>query len=646
MIFDQRRKYSQVLNFLPGFIILMFGALALYSSLLMVELVSDLREFVPKHLNGSSFSKEVNQKELWLYFSIIMVSVSGFVLVVLNSTKLVHLKQINDEKDKIVETLESRLSALEVAQEGIFIVDSNGLMSYMNKSLFIINGLNLSDRDRYIGKDWLSIFSSSDRESLEENILADFNRTGCWIGDFSMYRPDNSVIHVDFSITILPDGGLIGSIQDVSERYDAEKKKKEMEEQFYQAQKMEAIGRLAGGIAHDFNNILAAMNGYAEFLKDDLEENTQQHEFADNILKAGLQARSLVDQMLAFSRTRERECESLDLIVPVSEAMTMLKATLSENIELHSNFLIPYAPIVGSPTQMSQLVMNLCVNAMDAMEGKKGEINVTIEKVIAEDSGHDEYIRDDLPNPKETPSFRIIDGDSGQTKLFLGHMATDQYYVKLSVCDTGMGMSRIIMEHIFEPFFTTKSVDKGTGLGLATVHGIVVSHQGFLVIDTVLGKGTRFDLFFPLSENVSNVEVEKKKETNTGKVKSSAQKHILLIEDQENVRLMVLELLRRMGYKTSYAVSGLDGLDIIRENPESFDLVITDYNMPKMTGLEMIEQIYLDLPDLPFILLSGYSEDRMRDIINDHKAIKAIVRKPVSREVISAKISAILGKDT
>ncbi len=641
MLLD-KYKYSKILNFLPVLIILIFGMLALHYSVLMINLTGRLLEFIPDIFNSEKLSEMLNKQSSWLYWSVMAVGFSGFILVVLNSSKLTQLKSLNEEKNHIVETLEMRLSALEVAQEGIFIVDNKGFISYMNKSLYLINGLDLDERNKYIGKEWLSIFSDDDRLSIEKNILSEFSVKGVWVGDFSMFKPDGSIIYVDLSLTILPDGGLIGTIEDITEKHKAESEKKAFEEQFYQAQKMEAIGRLAGGIAHDFNNILAAMNGYAEFLKDDLPDDSDQYKFADNILQAGAQARDLVDQMLAFSRTSESESKALDLIVPVSEAITMIQATMSKSVGINQDFSIPYAPILGNSTQISQLIMNLCVNAMDAMEDDGGALNIDITKIDINDLEYNNFIRDDLPNPKDSPIFRIEDISPSHTRLFLGHLAKNQDYVMLRVSDSGMGMSRIIMEHIFEPFFTTKPVDKGTGLGLSTVHGIIVSHKGFMVINSTLGKGTSFDIYFPLSEeirDVKNIVNEELLEKHT----ISSKKHILLVEDQENVRSMIILLLERLGYEVSHAVNGLDALDMVRENPEQFDLIITDYNMPEMTGLEMAQQVHLDLPDIPFIMLSGYSQDSVREIIDGHAAIKTVIRKPVSRDILSTKIQAVLG---
>ncbi|PCI56079.1 MAG: hypothetical protein COB36_04630 [Alphaproteobacteria bacterium] len=609
--------------------------------------VHGLQRVVLTSFKKKGFSEDIERKEKWLYWSVIAMGLSGFILIVLNSEKLGELKRVNSERIHAMETLKNRLSALDMAQDGILIIDKEDNLSYINKSLCRINGIDIEKRSQFIGKSWLDIFSNSDREIIEEEILPALIEEGHWKGPFSLYRSDNSVIYADISFTELPDGGVIGTIQDVSDQQKAEDEKKVLEEQFYQAQKMEAIGRLAGGIAHDFNNILAAMNGYTEFLIEDLENMPEQQAFARNILQAGLQARNLVDQMLAFSRRGDSTLEPLDIVESVSEAVSMLRATLSKTIELRDNFQISDVWITGNATQISQLVMNLCVNARDAMEDEHGYLDIEIKQQKAEEIEDSGTLQEELSNPKDTPTYRIIDLEAGHSKLILGHLAKHKSYVKLSVRDTGSGMSRVIMERIFEPFFTTKAVDKGTGLGLATVLGIVAIHQGFMVIDSILGQGTCFNLYFPLPDDVGKRKASEKE--SVIKIDPSTKNksvHILLVEDQENVRGAIEEVLRRIGYDVSSVNSGLEGLDIIRENPTRYDLILTDHNMPKMTGLELAQQVHLDFPDLPFILLSGYSEDKLTEIINGHPAIKATLHKPVSREGLKDCIQRVLGKRT
>ena len=636
-----KNQCSNIINFLPGLIILVFGMFALYSSLLLMEGYANLSAH-SVYLHKDVFLEDLSTKEQWLYWSVIAIGLSGFVLAVLNASKLSRLNRMNQEKVKTLNTFENHLSALEMARDGVLIVEGNGDLSYANKSLFNIAGISPDSREQFIGKSWFELFSVSDKEHIEEEILPLLDEDGYWFGNFSMYRLDNSVLFTEFSLTRLPDGGLVGTIQDISEKRRAEDEKKDLEEQFYQAQKMEAVGRLAGGIAHDFNNILAAMNGYAEFLVDDLEEGTSEHKFAHNILQAGMQARGLVDQMLAFSRRGSTACKPLDLVSCVRESISMLQATLPKTVELNENLQLDQAPISGSSTQISQTVMNLCVNAQDAMEDTHGSLEIALEHIqLTKLNMPSSIVQESLPAVEDTPLCRIDDIEAGRTRLLLGHLAKGQDYVRLRIRDTGEGMSRQIMEHVFEPFFTTKPVGKGTGLGLATVHGIIVNHRGLMMIDSRLGKGTCFDLYFPLIEDVKEVQVRESEEKESIK-KTGGEKHILLVEDQAEVRDVVMTMLNRLGYEASFAESGLDGIDMVRENPDLYDLIISDHNMPKMTGFEMIEQIHLDLPDLPVILLSGYSDEGLQDMIKEHPAIKTILRKPVSRSVLGDEIEKIL----
>ena len=200
-------------------------------------------------------------------------------------------------------------------------------------------------------------------------------------------------------------------------------------------------------------------------------------------------------------------------------------------------------------------------------------------------------------------------------------------------------MSKAVMEHVFEPFFTTKPVEKGTGLGLSTVHGVISAHRGALKIDSALGQGTRFELYFPLSE-------EEQGEQNAEEMQmiNDGGQNILLVEDQDNVREMTTRMLERLGYEVATATNGLEAMDMLRKMPNYFHLVITDQNMPKMTGIELIEQAYIDHPDLPFILLSGYSEQKLQDIIQEHPSVRAILRKPIAKADLETKLAQVLGE--
>lgn len=615
-----------------------------------IQEIHESLENIVRNYNPAQEEKVVQimrQREMWLYWSVLAIGFSGFLLVVLNSDKLRRLKRVNDEKKQTLETLRSRLAAMEASRDGIAIVGRDGNLNYMNNALMKIHKISEEDAYSYIGQPWEKLYTQKGieeilegRKKVQENAKQALREKGYWLGESPIDIKDGEVVNVELSLTTLPDGGFIGTVRDISDRKKMEDERKNLENQFYQAQKMEAIGRLAGGIAHDFNNILAAMNGYAEFLIDDLEEKSPQHQFAVNILQAGRQARDLVDQMLAFSRRKESSKDTLDLTTPIHETLSMLKATLPKTIEVLPNIKISSAPIKGNSNQIAQVIMNLCVNARDAIESDHGELKVDLDIVSSSEFNDPDVLVGNISEYKETPPIKFDEPSPGRTRLFLGQMIKETDYVRLGVEDTGCGMSKIIMERIFEPFFTTKPVDKGTGLGLSTVHGVVSGHKGAMIVDSTLGKGTRFELFFPLAESAARVQSGDESESAVVGDRKSGR--ILIVEDQSEVRDMLLTMLERLGYEAASCHTGLEALDVLRENPGAFDLVLTDHNMPKMTGLELAQQVSYDFPDMPFILLSGYSEQKMRDLMAENPAIKAILRKPIAKNQLAQKIQSVL----
>lgn len=599
-----------------------------------------LHEGFMKKDSGEEPAREIKIRQSTLYWSIIAMALTGFLLAILNGSKLQALHKANKDKQNNLATLKSHLAALESARDGIIIIDSNGSLSYINKAMAIMHGLSTNEADRMVGGDWRNIYSDSDLYLLEENIIPELRSKGYWRGDFVMTNMRGDTVYTEMSLTSLPDGGFIGTTQDVTEQRKSESEKKDLEAQFYQAQKMEAIGQLAGGVAHDFNNILAAMLGYAEFLEEDLEEGTSHKRFASNIIKAGHQAKELVEQILAFSRRSSTEKQRMNILDAVDETVSMLRASLPKTIEIETNVALKEAPIDANPTQIAQLIMNLCVNARDAMDDSHGTLEIDVDEVYSDEFPFPQAIDLDLPDPKGVPPVYLEDGEAGQTILVLNHVAKGYKYIHLRVKDSGTGMSRIIMERIFEPFFTTKPVDKGTGLGLATVHGVIAGHSGAMIVDSTLGKGTSFDLYFLKSDEIENRKKEEEYiiETRTNKNKAK----ILLVEDQEDVRDMTLCMLERLGYEAESCESGIQGLEIIREKGREFDLVVTDHNMPKMTGLEMIRQAHLECPDLPFIVLSGYAQEKLEAISKSHEAVKFVLRKPIKADELKRIIETVL----
>jgi len=641
---------SKVQGILFAILIFVAGAMALYMSHSLVGSYQHLDSLYDLRVHDLQSDKgfvhelieidnEITVKKYLFYASVITFIFVTFINVILNAVKMRSLQMGAREHNKVMQRLQMHLVAMEYSFDGILMVDSNGCILYMNP--VVTDLLGIKNKEEVTGDDWLDLFSSSSCQRMEDHILLHLRQEGSWQGEEALVTKAGEEIHVELALVMLADGAFVVIMRDASKRLQAEKEKADMQDQFFQAQKMEAIGRMAGGIAHDFNNILAAMNGYAEFLIEDLEEDSPTHGFAVNILQAGRQAKELIDQMLSFSRHKAGNIQSLDLSDSLHEVYSMLEASLPKMIDIRRHKDITGAYISGNAVQISQVLMNLCINARDAMEDQRGELAFSLRIVDAEEYASQGLLAERPLEEGGVPGIRISNLEIGRTMLTLNQVLENRRYVSLCISDTGSGMSRNVMEHIFEPFFTTKPVDKGTGLGLSTVHGVLISHNGAAIVDSTIGKGTSFELLFPLdvtSNPVREIEIESHGEADV----ITENIMILVVEDQEDVRSVMLNMIGRMGYEAEGCETGLEALSVLRENPGVFDLVITDHNMPKMTGMELAYQTSLENPDMPFILLSGYSEKELLDIMEENKSIYALLRKPVSREVMQHKIQSVL----
>lgn len=294
------RRYSHVFLFLPGLVILAMGMLALHTTVKLgseYEVLNhyyntlsahyaDLKNTAAEHTMASQIENVITYKRQ-LYWAVIAMGLTGFLLLIVNADHLQKLVRINREKQDDLKLLSQRLAAIEASFEGIAIVDPEGRLTYMNKALLDVYGVPQEQADEFIGKSWFELYTPENREYIKEYVMPIFEREGFWHDTTKILRLDGKAITAHVSMTRLEDGGFVGTARDVTEAEKMSAEKKQMEHQLSQAQKMEAVGRLAGGIAHDFNNILAAINGYAEFLAEDLPEESPQKTFADNILKAG-----------------------------------------------------------------------------------------------------------------------------------------------------------------------------------------------------------------------------------------------------------------------------------------------------------------------------------------------------------------------
>ncbi len=418
-----------------------------------------------------------------------------------------------------------------------------------------------------------------------------------------------------FILTLQPITGL-GYVNayglDITNWKKAEKEKMDLELQLGQKQKMEAVGTLAGGIAHDFNNILSALQGYTELSLDDLPADNPVRDNLEQILTCTNRATKLVKQILTFSRKNEQEQEKEPVLVSsiVKEVLGMLRSSLPTTIRICRKINTETSKVLANPTQIHQVLLNLCTNASHAMGQTPGTLEVSLDDVHFE----------------------------SQTRIGDEHLE-EGCYVKLSVSDTGCGMEPEILKRIFEPFFTTKKLNEGTGLGLPVVHGIVKSHGGAIDVASTPGQGTIFNIYLPRIENNDMQEPQPKEPRNKDK------KVVLLVDDEEMIVNVTGQILERFGYTVVARTNSLDALEEFQEKPDEFDLVITDQVMPNMTGTELAREILAIRKNLPVILCSGFPEKICREELASI-GIKHFIMKPISRQELASIVHEILNNES
>ncbi len=385
-------------------------------------------------------------------------------------------------------------------------------------------------------------------------------------------------------------------------------KQHKLESQLRQAQKLQSIGSLAGGVAHDFNNILAPIIGYTELAIDQAPKESKLCDYLAQILQCSCRARELVKQILAFSRQTEENRRPVRLSLLVKESLRFLRAALPATIDVRKNISedSESGVVVADPTQIHQIIMNLCTNAAHAMHAKGGVLEVSL-------------------------SVSRSDQDFVDRQPRVG----PESYLKLSVTDTGCGMTQDTLERIFDPYFTTKEPGEGTGLGLSVVYGIVQSHGGTITVCSEPDKGTTFNVFLPRHETL--VELEDV----TPKPLSRASGRILFVDDEPEIVDMTLRVLTNLGYEVSVKTNGKDALQTFRSQPDYFDLVVTDLTMPGMTGIELARELIAIRPGIPIVLCTGYCEPTIQE--NALAAgVRELVMKPLFRSELAAAIKKAL----
>lgn len=391
----------------------------------------------------------------------------------------------------------------------------------------------------------------------------------------------------------------IGFTQDISDR-------KRLEKQLFQSQKLESLGSLAGGIAHEFNNILSIICGNNDFIMEDLPEGSLCRENAEEIQFATVRARDIVKQLLTFSRKDDSKKKPINIVHVVTESLKLIRSTTPANIEIKETLSQDCQPILGDSTQINQILINLCNNAVDALPASGGKIEIELSTVE-------------------------IDHNSNVAvhNLSLGN------YIKILVKDNGSGIDQKTLGRIFDPFFTTKGVGKGSGIGLAVVHGIVENHGGSVVCESAINQGTIFTILIPVYE-----DFVEKASIHTDVLSGNGEK-ILYIDDEDSIARLIKRLLESLGYNAMSTTEPENALKMIKAEPDRFDLVISDMAMPKMPGDQLIAEILSINPEMPTVICSGYSS-RMSETKALEMGIKAFMMKPLNRAELARKIREIL----
>jgi PAS domain S-box-containing protein len=438
--------------------------------------------------------------------------------------------------------------------------------------------------------------------ALRAGTLREFSREKRYL------RRDGSDVWTSMTVSAMwsPDETpdyFIAIVQDITER-------KQLEEQFRQAQKMEAIGTLAGGIAHDFNNILTAIVGYAELARMVLKENPEVRRYLGSVLKASSRATELVRQILTFSRHERPERRVIALQPVVTESLALLRATLPSTIAFDVA-LAPEAPaVLADATQVHQVLMNLGTNAWHAMKDQPGRLGVTLERCVV-DAAH----------------------AAQQTRLHPG------VYARLSIRDSGCGMDQATQRRIFEPFFTTKAPGEGTGLGLAVVHGVMESHDGAVTVYSQPGAGTVFHLYFPAQVGGEEAAVLEESPLARGRGE-----RVLVVDDEESIVTLMVQALGSLGYAAEGVTQSVAALARVRENPARFALVLSDQTMPEMTGLVLATELRKVRADLPVILMTGYASPPMVERVAA-AGIRQLLPKPATLRALATAVHTALASD-
>ncbi len=525
--------------------------------------------------------------------------------------RVIELRDISQRKQaemKLRKSEAKQRALIENIVDVIAIIDRDGINQYKSPNIERWFGWR---PEEIVGVSTWENIHPDDIKSTQEVFASMLSKADATVTAECRYRcRDGSYKWIEFTgVNRLHDpdiSGILLSYHDITDHKHAEEQRQKLENQLLQAQKMEAIGTMAGGIAHDFNNLLAIIGGNIDVIQYKHNAGNYSKESVEHIKKATTQAKNLVMQILAFSRQEEHKLVPVDLSMVVGEVLKLFRSTIPATVEIVTTIDVGTIIIKANTTQLQQIFINLCANAVHAMD-EKGLLRINLEELEL--------------TTQEIPQF--TDHQTGR-------------YAKLSISDTGSGMGPETIDRIFDPFFTTKGVGFGTGMGLSVVHGLVEQHGGFITVDSTPEHGTTFNIYFPTIR-----EVGAKYKTGTTETLPTGTERILFVDDEKCIADTCSELLEYQGYKVTSVTSSIKALEIFKSGPDEFDLIFTDQTIPEMSGVDMAAELLKIRPDIPIILCSGYSA-KVSEVDAKGIGIREFCMKPMDMKQLAIVARKVL----
>ena len=599
------------------------------------------RQAIEQRWTGQPLASLLDDKVLrFLAWALLLGALAGAALFAWNAS----LRRQVAAKTRGLAQSEQRYRALvEAVPVGIYETDAQGGNVYVNDLWTELTGFT---REQTRGEGWIGAVHPEDRAALIAGWREAVTARARFRHEFRLCRIDGSLAWV--MVEAVPrfdaDGifsGYLGSISDLTERRRHEEELQRLERQSQESKKLEALGQFAGGIAHDFNNFLGAILGYAQFIVEDAADQQQGAEqpsaarYAQRILTAGRRGRALVEQILTFTRRTRMTRRRFHLSELLGEIEELMFASAAGTVEFHCHNGDPDAVVEADRDQLGQVLLNLCINAQDALGGRAGSVTVRVRRTALPAEVLAAFARDD----RAADTVTVWDETDGTAFAIAGAFDPALPHVSLVVGDTGLGMDAALLEQAFTPFFTTKEKGHGTGLGLAVVRGIVLAHGAALIARSREGAGTSIEIAFP------RVAVEVVRgaaaAAAAAAVASRGKRRILLVDDDADFCDMMHLLLERLGFEVVPYVRPREALNDFRELPATWDVLITDQHMHELTGLELVAAVRAIRPDFPCLICSAFSAS-LTDAALREAGAYALIRKPVDKDLLLATLERAL----